>query len=201
MAITTFAELKTAVARNWKHRQDLDSISEDLIMVGEKWINRNVRATEMETALSVAIASGTATVPTGFLGLKYAYIDGSPIQPLEVRSPQQIFARFTKRSSDAKPEWIGYDAGSLIFGPYPDSTYTVKGTYYKRQGPLSSAVYDLFTNNPDLFLFAALAEAEAYVENDKRISLWIAKRDQIALDINNEAKGIMASGGLTVTVG
>lgn len=199
MTISTHAELVTAVSSNWKHRSDLSTIATDLIMIGEKWINRNVRSAEMETALSVTLSSGTGAVPTGFLGLKYAYVDGSPATPLEVRSPQQILVRFPQRSSEDKPKWIGYDAGSFIFGPFPDSEYTIKGTYYKRQGPLSSAVYDLFTNNPDLFLFAALAEAEAYVGKDIRIPLWTAKRDSIAMDINNEAKGIMASGGLTAT--
>jgi hypothetical protein len=198
MAITTYAELQSAVV-NWSKRADLSAFSPDLIMAGEKWIMRKVRAPEMETALSAAISgSGTATAPTGFLGLKYAYIDGSPTQRLEVRSPQQIYERFPNRSSDGKPEWIGYDAGSFIFGPFPDSTYTVKGTYYKRQGPLASGVYDLFSNNPDLFLFAALAELEPFLKNDKRVALWMGKRDAIANDINQEAVGIMGSGGLSM---
>jgi hypothetical protein len=199
MSITTYAELKTAVS-SWVHRSDLSANLDDLVTAGEKWIMRKVRAPEMETALSVAISTttGLATVPTGFLGLKYAYVDGSPTQPLEVRSPQQIFNRFPTRSSDSKPEWIGYDAGSFLFGPFPDSGYTVKGTYYKRQGPLSSAVYDLFSNNPDLFLFAALAETEPFIKNDKRVALWIAKRDAITKDINDEAVGILGAGGLSM---
>lgn len=199
MSIGTYAELLTAIT-NWSKRSDLSSYSPDLVLAGEKWIMRKVRAPEMETALSVAISSGVATVPTGFLGLKYAYIDGSPAQPLEVRSPQQILQKFATRASDRKPQWIGYDAGSFIFGPYPDSAYTVKGTYYKRQGPLSSAAYDLFTNNPDLYLFAALAELEPFLKNDKRVALWMSKRDAIALDINQEAVGIMGAGGLSMTV-
>jgi hypothetical protein len=199
LAITTHADLITAVASNWKHRSDLASIAPDLIMIGEKWIMRNVRAPEMETALSVTLSSGVGTAPTGFLGLKYAYVDASPAVPLEFRSPQQIYVSYPNRSVTSKPKWIAYDAGSFIFGPFPDSDYTIKGTYYKRQGPLSSSVYDLFSNNPDLYLFAALAEAEGYVGKDDRIPLWTTKRDQIAMDINKEAQGIMASGGLTIT--
>lgn len=200
MSITTHAELKTAVS-NWLKRSDLSSYLDDLVMAGEKWIMRKVRATEMETALSTSISgSGTATAPSGFLGFKYSYIDGSPTRKLVTRTPAQIFERFPNRSSDSKPEWIGYDAGSFIFGPFPDSTYTVKGTYYKRHGPLSSGVYDLFTNNPDLFLFAALAESEPFLKNDKRVALWMSKRDAIAKDINDEAVGITGSGELAMIV-
>jgi hypothetical protein len=199
MSITTYAELKTAVS-NWAHRSDLSAYLDDLVTAGEKWIMRKVRAPEMETALSVTIntTTGLAAAPTGFLGLKYAYIDASPTQPLEVRSPQQIFNRFPSRASDSKPKWIGYDAGSFLFGPFPDSAYTIKGTYYKRQGPLSSGVYDLFSNNPDLFLFASLAELEPFLKNDKRVALWMGKRDAIAIDINGEATGIAGAGGLSM---
>lgn len=202
MSIITHAELVTAVASNWKHRSDLSSIATDLIMIGEKWIMRKIRAKEMETALSVAIdGTGVAAVPTGFLGLKYAYIDGSPTKNLIIKTAQQILTQYPSRSSEGKPAWIAHDAANFIFGPFPDSTYTVKGTYYARQGPLSSSVYDLFTNNPDLYLFAALAEAEAYIGNDRRVALWTAKRDDIARDVNTEAQGMSAAGGLSITLG
>lgn len=200
MAITTHAELVTAVASNWKHRSDMSSIATDLIMLGEKWIMRKIRAPEMETAMSVTLSSGVGTAPTGFLGLKYAYVDGSPTKNLIMKSPQQILTAYPQRSSHSKPAWIGYDAGSFIFGPFPDADYTIKGTYYKRQGPLASSVYDLFSNNPDLYLFAALAEAEAYIANDKRVPLWVGKRNELAMDINTEAQRISSSGGLSITV-
>lgn len=169
-------------------------------MLGEKWIFRHVRTPDMEAALSVTLSNGVGTAPTGFLGLKYAYVDGSPAKALRTTTPGQILAQFPKRSSDRKPEWIAFDAGTFIFGPFPDSNYTIKGTYYKRPGVLSSAVYDLFTNNPDLYLFASLAEAETILGEDKRVPLWKSKRDEIALALNREAQGIVAGGGLAVSV-
>lgn len=201
MAITTSAELQTAIC-NW-----LDIASgnfatsqlTDLVMLGEKWIMRNVRNEDMESTFSGTIASGVIAAPTGFAGLKHAYVDGSPVKPLITKTAQQIYQNYPVRSADAKPAWIGYDAGNLIFGPYPDSAYTIKGTYYKRQGPLSSGTYALFTNNPDLFLFAALAESEAVFGRDNRIPLWTQKRDAIASAVNRDAFGIYAGGGLAMT--
>lgn len=196
----TYNGLK-ATLQDFLHRSDLSTPAADLILLGELWIMRNVRATEMETALSDSIAAGgTLTAPTGFLGLKNAYVDGSPTQKLYVMSIAQLLDKYPLRSSDGKPKFIAYDAGTFHFGPFPDSTYTVKGTYYKRQGPLSSAVYDLFTNHQDLFLMASLCEAEPYIKNDKRMPLWKAKRDEISLDINRQAQGIAYSGGLAVTL-
>lgn len=198
MSITTNSELKTAVS-SWLKRSDLSAFLDDLVMAGEKWIMRNVRATEMETAFNVAIAGGTAAVPTGYLGAKFLYVDGSPTQIVRPMSLAQLFEKYPQRSSSQKPKFFAYSAGTLEFGPYPDSTYTIKGTYYRRQGPLSSAVYDLFTNNPDLYLFAALCEAEPFMKNDKRIAVWQAKRDAIANAINAEAQGIAFSGGMAIT--
>jgi hypothetical protein len=202
VAITTFAELKTAMS-NWldvPSGQFATNQLDDLVMIGEKWINRNVRATEMETAMSVAISgSGTATVPTGFLGLKNAYVDGTPTQKLYVVSIGQLLDKYPMRSSDSKPKFVAYDVALFQFGPFPDSTYTVKGTYYKRQGPLSSSVYDLFSNNPDLFLFAALCESEPVFGRDERMPMWKAKRDEIAQQINVEAQGIGLAGGMAIT--
>lgn len=196
----TYSGLR-ATLTDFLHRSDLSAPAADLILLGETWLMRKVRSTEMETALSSAIsASGTLTAPTGFLGLKNAYIDGSPTQKLYVMSIAQLLDKYPLRSSDGKPKFIAYDAGTFHFGPFPDSTYTVKGTYYKRQGPVSSAVYDLFTNHQDLFLMASLCEAEPYIKNDKRMPMWKAKRDELLNDVNTQSQGISYSGGLAVTL-
>lgn len=199
MAITNYAELKTAIS-NWTHRGDIATYADDLVTLGEARINREIRATEMETAMSVTISSGVATAPTGFMGLKNAYVDGSPTQKLYVKSAADIYDKYPDRSSQGKPTFIAYDAGNFIFGPYPDSTYTIKGTYYKLQGPLSSGTYALFTTNPDLFLFASLAEAAPFMVNDKRVQLWEAKYNQIKNDINARSESQRYGGGLAMSV-
>jgi hypothetical protein len=195
----TFIGLK-ATLTDFLHRSDLSTPAGDLVLLGEIWLMRKVRATEMETALSVMISNGVATPPTGFLGLKHAYIDGTPTQPLRTMSAGQLLNRYPVRASSSKPCAIAFDAGALIFGPFPDSGYTVKGTYYKRQGPLSSGVYDLFTNHQDLFLMACLCEAEPYIKNDKRMPMWKAKREELLMDVNTQSQGISYSGGMAVTL-
>jgi hypothetical protein len=107
-----------------------------------------------------------------------------------------IYANYPTRSADGKPMFLAREVENFIFGPYPDSNYTIKGTYYKRLTALSSTN----TNNwltdtyPDLILFAALCEASPYLGNDARIPIWEKKyaqiKDQIALnDINEEFNG------------
>lgn len=188
MSISSYAELQTAVA-NWLHRADLTSIIPDLITLGEKRINRKVRAADMETTYSGAIASGVIAVPSDFLAWKLVYINSAKITVLRSKPLDWLFENYPSRSSDSLPKFIARSAGNFEFGPYPDSTYTVKGTYYKRLAAVSSSWHALATASPDLYLMATLCEAAPYLKNDSRIPIWEAKFRDIVHDINKETTG------------
>ena len=190
MSLSTYADLQNQVI-SFLHRASLlDAVGADnvpdLILIGEKWIFRKARTPDMESALSGTISSGTVSVPSDYIALKHARIDGSPSRPLKMRPVKWIYEHYPLRSSDTKPSFIGRDGSDFVFGPYPDSGYTVLGTYYAQLTSIQSAANALFVANPDLYLFAALAEAEAYIKNDKRVALWITKREQILADVNAE---------------
>jgi hypothetical protein len=192
MAISTLAHLQNQVRSFLARAQILDTVGADnvteLIVLGEKWLFRKARTRQMEQALNVTISSGVATLPTDYRDLKHARIDGSPTRYLKLRPSRWIMESYPLRSADGKPFYIGVDGANFIFGPYPDSGYTVLGIYYAAPTSVESTANSLFTAHPDLYLFAALAEAEAYVKNDKRVALWIAKRDAILRDVNSESR-------------
>lgn len=190
----SYAELKTGVA-DWLKRADLTSSIPDLIYMAEKWIFRHARTRDMETALSVVISSGVAALPADFVSLKHAYISGTPVTTLQPKSSSWIYLQYPTRSADSKPKFIGVDGSNFIFGPYPDSAYTVAGIYYKRLTSVQSSANALFLANPDLYLFAALAEAEPFLKNDNRMNLWISKRNEILADVNGEDNIARFSGG------
>lgn len=197
MTISTYAELQTAVG-NWLHRTDLTSIIPDLITLGEKRIGREVRARAMEEALSVTISSGVATIPSDFIALKHAYVNSTPIGSLEVRPSEWLYKHFPTRSADSQPKIIAVEGSNFVFGPYPDSAYTIKGTYYKRLAALSSSAHAFFVANPDLYLFASLTEAAPYLGDDARASVWFSKYTEIRDAINKEAKEGEFSGALAM---
>lgn len=192
MSLTTYAALQNQVV-SFLHRASLlDAVGADnvpdLIRLGEIFIFRKVRAPEMEATLSGQIdGSGLLAVPSDYAALKHARISASPTRPLKMRATRWILEKYALRSADGVPQFIGRDGSSFIFGPFPDSTYTVLGVYYAKPTSVASSSNSLFVANPDVYLYAALAEAEAYIKNDKRIALWIAKRDSIVADINGEA--------------
>lgn len=200
MSISTYAELQTAVT-NWLHRASLggaagSNVADDLITLGEARIYRDVRARAMEVALSATIASGVISVPSDYVELKHAYVDTTPVRKLQRTTADYVYERFSLRSAQGTPLYIAREGSSFIFGPYPDSEYGIRGIYYKRFSALSTAVNAFFTANPDLFLFAALAEARAYLNaTDQFVARWEGKYSAVVAQINAEARGEEASGG------
>lgn len=202
VSIVDYATLLTAVG-NWLNRSDLTLAIPDFVAFGEARIYRDLRVGSMELTFSSTIASGVIAVPTAYLELKNAYIDGSSAQALQRKDAEWIYANYPTRSASGKPRFIAREATNLIFGPYPDSAYTVKGVYYKRLTALSVSNTSnwLITDAPDMLLFAALCEAAPYLQDDARIAIWEKKYAQIAQRVQKQDDDEQFSGSpLAATV-
>jgi hypothetical protein len=171
--ISSWATLNTEVMA-WLHRPELTAEVPGFIQLGENRIYRDLRVRQMETALSSAISSGVIAVPTGYLEMKYAYVNGSPMVKLQRKDAEWIYQNYPVRSSDGTPKYFAREATNFIFGPYPDSGYTIKGLYYKKLTALSAAnTTNWLTDDvPDLILMASLCEAAPWMANDERIPVW-----------------------------
>ena len=174
-AIDTFSEIKTAVG-DYLDRSDINSQIDEFIRFGELRIFRECRLRAFETALSSTIASGVIAVPSAYIEMKYAYVDGSPTSSLQRKDLSYIYEKYPTRSADSKPKFYAREGSNFIFGPYPDSGYTIKGIYY---GALTALSTDnetnwIATDAPDLLVYAALLEAEPFLGNDERIPVWEA---------------------------
>ena len=174
--ITSYDTLKTAVA-DYCARDDLATFVPNFV---QNWEERFYRqplnwAPWMETSPAGTMASGVATVPADYLGLKWAALDVSPNHQLERKSAQAVYARFPRGNGSGVPRWIARDRGSFVFGPEPDADYDVVGTYYAKPTLLrneADGINWMITNAPDLVLYGALLEAEPFLKNDSRIALW-----------------------------
>ena len=199
MSITSYSELPTSVA-NWLSRDDLTSIIPDLVMLGEKRIFREVRCRAMEAALAAQTSSGVIPVPARYLELKFVYVVGTPNTPLKRMSLSQLHTEYPLRSASGKPTAIAREGSNFIFGPFPNDDYIISGVYYSKPTSIATVANYLFTENPDLYLFAALCEATPYLKDDKRIPIWEAKLKQIMYQLANEdAEESGSGGGIVVT--
>jgi hypothetical protein len=207
--MNTYAELKTAIY-NWTHRPEaeMSPFIPDILMAAEKLIMRRVRAPEMEASLTVALSGGVAAVPTDFAELKHCRIDGSPVRQLTVRPAVWIYSEYPNRSAGGVQCFIARDALNFIFGP-GGANGTLVGTYYKHMPTIYAVAPDdqtvstnaLFLANPDLYLWACMAETMPFLVNDKRVPLWISKRDGIIDDINREGRKSVGGDAMAVMVG
>lgn len=181
---------------------DISSVLAELVDNAEKRIFRELRTPDMEQALSVNISSGLATIPSDFIELKYAYIDGNPTQYVQSVPTSYIYDRYPSRGSEGKPVVMARDGSSWIFGPSPDSDYVIKGTYYRTPSSIGSATNNsLLTKYGDLYLYATLLETEPLFGRDPRMAIWEGKYRMVKELINGEADRSRLGGNLTIRTG
>jgi len=175
MAIGTFAQLKTAAA-NWLDRSDLTDRIPEFIVLAEARFNRILRTRDMETvstAISTAAGTREYSLPTGFVQMREFHLTTDPLTPLAYITPEMM-TRIWAGSAQGKPEVFTIIADNVRLGPNPDAVYTTSMLYYKTFTALSDSATtnDMLTNNPDVYLYGTLLEAEPFIMNDDRVQLW-----------------------------
>ena len=189
MAIGTFAQLKTAAA-NWLDRSDLTDRIPEFISLAEARFNRVLRVRDMETvstAISTAAGTREYDLPTRFVQMKEFHLTTDPLTPLAYITPEMM-TRMQAGSAKSKPQVFTIIADKVRLGPNPDAVYTTSMLYYKAFAALSDSATtnDMLTNNPDVYLYGTLLEAEPFIMNDQRVGLWLAAFDKAVSDIQNQ---------------
>jgi len=188
MAINTYATLQTAVA-NWLDRSDLTDRIPEFIALAEARMNRTLRLAIMlnvdQTTLggATALVAGTRdyALPSGYLQMVDFHLRTSPITTLSYLTPENM-NRMWAGSQGGKPlaytifsdNASGTPIKSVRLGPSPGSAYDYSIMFYKKIDALSDSntTEQMLTNNPDVYLYGALLEAEPFLMNDQRVQLW-----------------------------
>jgi len=176
MAITTYTELKTAVA-NWLDRDDLTDRIPEFISLCEARFNRDLRIRAMETKQTASTVAGQRNyaLPTDYIQMRNFQINSDPIRVLEYLTPE-MYDRMWAGSTSGTPYYYTVVADELQLGPAPDSAVTMEMLFYKKFTPLSVSVATnwVIANAPDVYLYGSLIEAEAFLVNDQRLQVWSA---------------------------
>lgn len=196
--VTDYATLDAAVDGYLK-RADLSAWVPNFIQNAEQTLYRSLRVRAMENAFSGTISGGVLALPTSpvYVALKYAYVNTSPVMPLDRVPPDMIYAQYPVRSgTSAVPSMIAVETNNFIFGPYPGD-YEVKGVYYGRLTALGvSNTTNWFTSYaPDLLLYGALLEAAPFLDDDPRIAVWQTFYNRAFLSVQTEERAERFTGG------
>jgi hypothetical protein len=174
MAITTYAELQTAIG-DWLNRADLDQKIPDFIRLAESTLNDVLRQADMITqSTGVTITSGRATLPADALEVVYAQVGSTEDEPLEQISPQQLtMLRRTRTRDAANPRFFAIIGRQIVVTPTPSSG-TLDIDYYQRIPALttSNTTNWLLDDAPHVYLYTSLLHATPFLMDDARYQVF-----------------------------
>lgn len=164
----TYSQLLTQIAK-WMNRGDLGPFIPDFIANAEARIATDLRLRRMIVRTTLAVTMGNpAPLPEGWLEFKTISLNGDDLDFMPMR---QLTGRF--RDCSGLPVCYSIEGEQIFFGPSPDGAYSVDVSYYKQLEPLaSSATNWLLTAKPNLYLYAAMAEASLFVKKPDDANYW-----------------------------
>lgn len=188
MAIATYAELRTSVAR-WTVRSDLASRMDDIVALAEADIRQDVRCQAMETLATGALTGETLAWPTRFLAARR----------LKVGNYVQTYV--------TPAEYADYDqAGTVkpVFTTIGQSLYILNGAsgdaysliYWAGFAPFADDADTnwLLLNAPDVYLWACCLKVAILLKDDSSAARW-GPLYQAAVQRLNAREKMAASSG------
>lgn len=173
MAITTYSQLKSAVA-NWLNRSDLDSVIPDFIALAEAQFNRTVRHRKMVTRLQSTLSGPYTNFPADWLQTIRFQLNTNPVTPLLFVTPEQALEESMVYSAGQQPLFYTVVGEQFQVVPAPNTSYATELLYYAKLPALSDSNTTnwLLTESPDLYLYGALIQSAPYLKEDERINTW-----------------------------
>ena len=187
MALSTCSELKASVA-SWLARTadtQITSNVADFITLAEAHINRNLRVRQQESTSTFTTTSGSTNLPDDYLAWRRLTWLGDTYVSLSYMSPDALNLWYPG-VEDGIPARFTIEGGNIVTRPTNDST-SFSFLYYAKLTPLEDDTDTnwLLTANPDLYLSATLAEANAFLINPDHAALWAQKRDMIIAEMHS----------------
>lgn len=201
MSISTYSELKTAVA-NFLARTDLTTQIPDFIQLAEARMSRELETRSQEKRATATLTANDEFValPTDLREVREVKLNTSPNTVLEYRSPTALDSQFT--GGTGKPQAYSIIGNEIKFRPIPDSGYTAEIVYIGSLTALSDSntTNTILSRHPDAYLSGALAEAYVYLMDDARAQLYDGKFGRAIEEIKkDEQRAHYGTGTLHMT--
>lgn len=164
--IQNYADLQTEIGK-WLHRSDLADRIPSFIQFAEARINNELRLSKMVRYRTINVAGPLFDRPADFLEMITFGPSDEPDCEYELVGPRQI--RGTKGNFYA---YVGDQIRLLDGATEPRN---VELAYYARLPALSEAQSTwLLSDQPDLYLYGALAHSAPFLKDDPRVATWEA---------------------------
>lgn len=200
MSISTYAELKTAIA-NFLARDDLTDQIPNFIQLAEARLSRELETREQEKRATATLTSGDEYValPTDMREVREVKLNTDPQKILSYHSPSSLDKSYMSAGT-GKPEGFSIVGRELKFRPIPDSGYTAEIIYIGSLPAIGdSSTPTLFTRSPDVYLYGALSEAYAYLMDEQRAAQYDQKFSRAINEVKiDEERSHYGSGSLQI---
>lgn len=174
MSITTYAELKTAVA-SWLHRTDLTANIPDFIRMAEEAIESDLLGSSIldttDDAVSLSSSASTATLPSD-CSIVLSVRMGDTGETLVPATSMEILDYMTSARTGRPTYWAvrgqsALTAPVLEFDTYADQAYTLSVTYTARLPAMDNDgdTTHLLTVSPGLYLYGSLVQAARFMKD------------------------------------
>lgn len=177
MPFTTYTELKAAIIER-ADRDDWATSVVDFIALAEDEFNSSVFVPEREGVSTATASAETLALPSDFYRLRSLIVDSTdPKVVLQQMTISDLKENFPSDTATGQPRYFAIQKGSeLVFGPVPDTSYTVLINYYQKITPLSGSVATnwLLTNYPRIYFYGSLLQSNIS-DDDPRVSEWKQK--------------------------
>ncbi len=188
MAITSYSTLKSAIT-TFLGDTAQDGNRDDFIDFAESYFNRTLRCAQMEERTTLTTDSnGRASLPTGFLAIRSARYNGSPLvelRPISMGGEN----RLSPYDTAGEPIWYSITSVSNTFKirvtPIKSSA-EIYLTYFEKIPALDDTTTTnwLLDLSPDAYLYRCLAEAYTWRQQFDKAAGFANYAKMICDDIN-----------------
>lgn len=196
MAISTYSELKTAVA-DWLNRADLTAAIPNFIQLAEAKFNRELRTRQQVKRAYATLTGQYIQIPTDWLEAINLQLNVTPVRVLDFVTLDQADRIRANRYGETNADAYTIVGDQLEVVPPVGTNTEIDMTYYMKVPSLSdgSPTNWLLTAWPDLYLYATLVHAAPYLREDERVGVWKGMADQLLEEIRLSDERVKHSGG------
>jgi hypothetical protein len=175
--IVDYASLQQAIAEHL-NRADLTAKIPLFIQMAEAAYNKDPRGRIQDSVVvsEAIIGLDLTPVPADYIKMQRLRIPASTdnFDGLQLLTSQQVGWYSCQYNTAGEPLYYSIIGKRLRLLPIPDQSYTFEMEYYSKLPALSTTNTTnwLLTDNPDIYLYGALMQAEPYLKNDERIATW-----------------------------
>jgi len=183
MAISTYSELKTAIA-DWTARDDLTSYIDNFIDLAETYLKRapslprlaeigGVRGNITRLSGTLSTSANTLDLPADYLdSYRLTLTSGGVTSIVRYVDPTQLSVY--QRSGAGLPRFYTI-SDKIEFDVTPDSAYAYELSYYPKVTALSASNTTnwVLTDYPDVYLAACLFHAFRFTQDDATSKDWL----------------------------